>query len=350
MVTESAAIYPYVRDRSEVLTLAQAAKTTEKRSPRRYVTCRTSEIAVQVADKTFTAPGIEDGLLGEDGIDVLAGWLSVPTQFLDRLDPDLQQRILDRLLSREDGEVQLGIAPSGAGIREAVSPAAKVIPLASLFEVAINVMGEGAEVVDCWAETGEFRLDVIVPEGHDLIGGDPKVGDLTRAGVRFTQDRKKNLAPMVSGYFHRLVCTNGMEDLDTAFRLRGRATTIEEMLAELESNSKALLARSQDRMKAFYDMRTEKVDRPLAFVTRLCLDAGISPRLTTAIIDAMAVYPEDEITRFDLVNLVTHMARAPKIKSGPQRKLELVGGELIADHYRRCTSCFHRLDEKVGTA
>lgn len=344
-LAETSHLYPYLRSRDDVKTLGEILPAIEKASPVKYTKCKVSDITIDVAAGTMEAPELEVAL-GDYGMDVLAGLVQIPSNFLHRLDPELQQQVFDRLLLKEDGEIQLGMADGG--LREAVSPQAKVIPIKALLEVAVNVIGEEAEVIDAWAEPTEFRLDVVVPEGHDrFVGGDPQVGDLTQAGLRFTQDRKKNLAPMVTGYFHRLVCTNGMEELDTAFRLKGRATTIEEQLAELESNGRTLMERSVSRMESLYAMRHEVVKKPALYVQRLCLDGGVSPKITTAVVEALADYDEETVTKFDLVNLVTHIARTPKMKTGPSRKLEMIGGELISEHYRRCGSCFHRLDQKA---
>ena len=339
--------YPYRRDDIDDLpTMAQAIEAVDGGTPAKYTTCPTNEITLSIKDGTANIPEIGEVPLGGKGREVMAGWLSIPQNFLGRVDDSLQQKILDSLLRKEKGEVQIGVAGE-RGIVEALNPKAKVIPVKSLFDAAAEAIGMDALVVDLWVEPWEFRLDVMVPETSEFVGGDAKVGDITRAGLRFTQDRKRNLAPTVAGYFHRLVCTNGLEEVDDAFLVRGRANTVEEQLAELTSNGRSIMARSLDRIESFYDLRSEKVSRPGVYLQRICRDAGISPRVTQAAMDALADYDASEVTKFDIVDILTHLARLPKMKDGPSRTLESLGGELVAEHRRRCKSCFHTLDDSV---
>lgn len=198
-------------------------------------------------------------------------------------------------------------------------------------------------VRDYWLTPEELRLDVYMPlDDTRYSGGDRAVGDITKGGIRLTQNRKQNLMPQVNGYLQRLACTNGMEITDNAFRIEGRRGDLDETFGvEFESMVMAAFSQIDGAIEAFYDMRNQRVeDDRTGTLRRIALDAGLSSLVAGRLEDQVAQL--DNPTMFDFVNLITNQAnRVPR--AGAARTLQRAGGGLLEDHAARCSQCHHKL-------
>lgn len=217
--------------RDTATTTLDGLRTELDRQDRQRSNCSTAQIALDLPNHVITFPREGDASAGNQslvevpatpsGIQAIGDYCQVPTAFLKRLDPDLQQHLLSTLLTRADAQVSLEWQPGG--VVDVMPVQREVVPPLALIDVAENVIGPDARVVEWWKTRGEFRFDVIVPEVTNFgRGGDPRVDDITDGGLRFGQDLKHNLAPWVQPYLYRLICTNGMESFDPGLRVDAR--------------------------------------------------------------------------------------------------------------------------------
>jgi len=294
--------------------------------------------------------GPEIGLETTGDAVVLANYVGVPVAFFERIDPELQQVVLDHQVQHaEEQNVRIAYRP-GSVIEVQPADRQRVDP-SQLVQVAMHVIDPTAPVVDWWNDVVDFRLDVAAPEGFDRgIGGDPAVGDITRGGIRIGQDRRKNLAPWVQPYLYRLVCTNGMEVTDPSLKVEARGATVDEILVLLEGEARRAFGRVEDDIRAYYDLRTRPIEADIQlYVRRIAQEMGFSARAIAhleSLIPTLEPANGEFLTEFDIAGFLTNEANAPSLEHsrGPRTSLHRAGGALVRDHARRCGSCHHRLD------
>lgn len=281
-----------------------------------------------------------------EGIESLGRHLGVPATFLypsDReADREEQQFVLQRRLARMGNAVSIHHNPEG--IQGVYKPGQVPINPRRVVEVAMRVMDPASPLIEYRATADEMFFDVAVPF-TGLATGDPAVGDLTAAGLRFTQNRARNLTPTVDEFMYRLVCTNGMSLLDSTLpKVDGRLVeSVDEVMAALERRAQEAFARVEQQIEHFYDLRNQPVvgDASLALL-RMGTDYGIPDRTVARIArEALPSILEDgaTATMFDLVNLLTNEANNPSVSVSGRRALEAAGGHVVATHSDRCTHC-----------
>jgi hypothetical protein len=357
----------YLRDMDTFITLGDLAGQVQDQ--RRSWTGSSTEVEVHLDDST----GQEDSpdlteeqaaqrrigtiTLGREempatqiGLGALAQWFDIPSKFLGRVLPDEQQFILEHRISRAPEEqIVIKFDPS-TGLNEVYKAAGTRVNVEGLVEQMLTYLPEEASVVDWWSTPEEFRADAIVPEYYDRgIGGDTKVGDLTRGGVRVGQNRKQNLAPWVQPYMFRLICTNGMEVPDLGLRVDARGRDDFEVLNMFGQEVSRAFDRIEEDIKHFYEMREVKADDDVTgLFHRMTRDLGLPTRTISAMEDTLteALSADDEVTMFHLVNHVTNAANDPLLRSrhNARRTLEQAGGQMISDHAARCSLCHSRLN------
>ena len=288
----------------------------------------------------------------EESLTAIGGFIQVPTPFQKRLSEmgngDLLANLFNELLHRTPSTVHARIGESG--IVTVRSPNAKAIEPQRIIDIASSVMSPRSLVLDFENTPDSFGLDVIIPDNFDRgVGGDLKVGDISRAGLRFGQNVKNNLAPKVDPLIYRLICTNGMEIPDETLRVESRGNTVDEVLQELEFAARRAFERVERDMEHFYAMRDERVEHPERVIARIAQEHGLSDRLRIALIDAvpsmeLAAGEDGEASMFDLVNLITNMANNPAVtRQGTRRSLQSLGGTISSQHTERCRSCASKL-------
>lgn len=288
-----------------------------------------------------TGPETHEELPSAGSIAAFSDLLDIPSSFIHRTPHDLTEIIINHLLQTKHKEVR--IRYGDLAIHD-ISDAQKdmIEPLQSV-EIAANVLGEDAQVLAFWSEGGEFRLDVTSgPQG--LVGGDKKVGDITHGGLRFTQDLKKRMMPQAQKLLYRLVCTNGMEVEDKTAKVDGRGKDPEEFLYSFEAVCRRLYAEVERDIEHFYNLRNEPLGDASQAVLRLTREFELPDRqarhLTEMVPDA---FPDEDASRFDLVNFFTNAALEPGLPAGVARRLERIGGQIVNDHAARCNKCSSKL-------
>lgn len=310
----------------------------------------TSEIVVKLENDLMTFEfGGHEVPATSDGMEALCTFMNIPRPFFLALDLDMQQELLAELLRRRTANLTLYYDDSG--IYEAHPPRRVRLAPSQIAEVAINKLGEDALVVDYWNDD-ELRIDTIVPEDFDRgIGGDPEVGDITRGGLRFSQNRKQNLAPSVNAYHWRLVCTNGMEVPVQGPRVEARGGTVESVLAELELAADHAFRQVEEQIQHFYALRSRMIDGDVTqAVVQVARERGLpeSTQIHLAHRVPSELDPEElghPVSMFDVINLMTNMANDPRLRRrrGPRRALEMAGGILVQHEADRCSHCHQML-------
>ena len=320
-------------------------------TPHESVSVYGNEIQVDLTGSTDTIRVGERAVPASfDSLMVLADWLDIPASFLKRLDPDLKQHTLNTLAARTPEHLVVRIGDTDV-VQSISTPLAKTIDPRQLVEVAIHVMGEDALVERVEREALDFRFDAVVPDNASFgIGGDAKVGDLTKGGLRWSHTNKGGLAPSVQRFLYRLVCTNGAEMFDPGLKVDARGGTVETMLAELEAVAERAFSSLERDIAHFYDLRNRPVDNPERTLSRMAVESKLSERLRFRIIDRVPTiaaakgHDGASISEFDLANLVTNTANDPTITQwGAIRKLQLFGGAIVRTQVERCGSCASKL-------
>lgn len=279
------------------------------------------------------------------GVDAMATHYGIPTTFINKLMPDERQWLLNSRLSYQaDGDVT--VRHGEQGISEVHKSSLVRVEPRALVDAAMNVLPHESLIVQSWNDATDLQVDVIVPEDFDRwVGGDPQVGDITRGGIRFGQDRKNNTAPWVQPYLYRLVCTNGMEVPDQSLKIDARHCTDAQITAQFEHQIRMATDRLMSDIQAFYDLRDESLgaDRT-GELRRVALEQGLPPRVVGRLEDLLPSV-EGEPSMFDAVNLMTNLANDPalNVRSTTVRNLQTAGGRVVHDHAARCTACHSRL-------
>jgi hypothetical protein len=285
-------------------------------------------------------------------IETLADWAEVPTKWLMRQSPTLQEAVLNHVFDHRFDNASVRFDENT--VYEVTDPKreGKAVEPRRLVDVASKVIAPSAEVVAFDLTQDNFGLDIIVPDGFDRgIGGDKptarRVGDLTKAGLRFGHNRKRNLAPWVQPYFYRLICTNGMEMPDNEMKVSAQGQSVDEVIMEIELAAQRAMGAAEDRIRHFYEMREQRVATPEQALLRIGEERALPDRTVQDLLRRVPTITDADgnTTMFDLVNLVTNQANEPSIRSrsNSSRALEVAGGGVVSDHVERCNHCQSRL-------
>ena len=283
-----------------------------------------------------------------NGVLALGNWLNIPTPFLSRLDADVQENLLNTLLSRAGDETATLSITDAEGLLDVSAPNHLKVDPRFLVDIAREVVGNDAGVVEWHRDSAGYAFDVIYSgEEGPAIGGDRAVGDITRGGLRFGQETKKGLAPWVQRYLYRLVCTNGMEIPDHGLRVDARGHDMDSLVESLRDKAYEAFAKVGADMDAFYHLRTVRVSNPEQALVRLAQEHGISARTLAMLLEQLPAYLDADgtATQFDLVNLITNAANADSLSNrrNARRNLEAIGGLITHDEAARCNQCASKL-------
>ena len=282
------------------------------------------------------------------GIVALGNILDIPSKFLGRLDPDVQETLLNTMLARSGSE-EVRIDANDQGVVDVYPANFNRLPAAEVVGIASRVVGNEGRVIDWRRDNTGYGFEVIIPEMAEYgFGGDPSVGDITHGGLRFGQDLKHGLAPWVQEYVYRLVCTNGMEIPDRSLKVSIKGSTLDEIVAELEQKAEEAFGRVESTIASFYELRNERVSQPEQTLARLAREHGLTDKALAEMIRQLPEYmaADGTVSMFDLVNLLTNQANDPALvgRFGSRRKLEVVGGTVALDHSSRCPQCRSKID------
>ena len=315
----------------------------------------THQVTVHLEDETPTIRfGEHEVPATVDGIAAVSSFFDVPSKFVQRIQPDEQQFVLTHRIERSS-ERNISIAWTSDGVREIIPADSVRLDLSDFYDIACDVMdAETTMVRDFVWDGSTYLLDIVsdVDQTAKYVGGDREVGDITSGGLRFFQDRKRNLAPGVQPLLYRLRCTNGMEIADASIKVDARGADIMEITDRLKVEARTALSRIDRSIEAFYDLRNQPVgDDRTGVLHRLARENDLPTRTAQSLEDALPGYLLDdfniesanEVTMFHLVNLITNGANSESLSLPQSRRLERVGGDILNDHISRCSFCHARL-------
>lgn len=290
-----------------------------------------------------------------DALEQLGTFLNVPRNFLlTRLGeyPDLQQQMLQELLSRDPANIQMRF--TDGGVHEVFRPSRVRLEPRAIVERIMRIVPEESDVIEWWSDSDDLRFDVAVPMDFDRgVGGDRQVDDISRGGLRVHQDRKNNHAPNVESYIYRLACTNGMVVPDPAgISVDARGATVDVILAELELAAERAFSQVEQQIEHFYEMRQQRIEGDVTqAVIQVAQERGLPDRTAMTLSRRVPdqLNPDTlgrEPTMFDLVNLITNQANDPHLRNrrGPRAALERAGGTLVREQHDRCGTCHQTLN------
>lgn len=273
---------------------------------------------------------------------MVANYCGVPEPFFARMAPDVRQYLVNRLLPQQGDSLVVEVDDDA--IVEVRSSTLEKIDPSRLIETAINVVGEDAQVLEGYRTSAEVRFDVVVADGAPRgIGGDFKVNDVTKGGLRFGQNLKSRLAPWVESIMYRLICTNGMEVPNRSQKVTLKGNTIDDVMIELEIAARAAFDSVEADIATLYDLRSHRVGSAEQMILRVGEENGVASSILTDAVRAvpLQVTDPDDATMFDVVAVLTNMGNHPDILGRPERrrKLELSGGKVVSEHSARCGTC-----------
>lgn len=311
--------------------------------PETKLRCTTDDISVQFSG---VEPSVRVRVGPEDHVtlpivgarDAFSRFLTIPVAFLDRVNSDMATYIVNGLLGEVHGEIK--IRHGERGIHDILDARFDPIEPISVVEIAESIVGEEAKVLEWWCSSADFRLDVVSPDDGDLVRGDLKVGDICHGGLRYTQDLRKHMMPQVQKLVYRLICTNGMEIADATAKMDGRGSNHEEFLTSFEITSRRLYSEVEADIDHFYQLRDKALGDASQAVLRLAEEQGLPERITTHLVRLVPdMIPTENASQFDLVNLFTNAALEPGVPAGTRRRLEAIGGQVVAEQSIRCQTC-----------
>ena len=154
--------------------------------------------------------------------------------------------------------------------------------------------------------------------------------DQIYAGVAITE----NGGLAVCRYVYRLVCTNGLRQLERKI-YRAKATNEDELRLKLLQRIEAATKQASHFAHEFYGTRGITVENPRRRLLQVAPTLGIPARVAQ---EASERLPEDRSTLYDVINAVTRVARELELeKDRFQIDVELAAGRLV--HSRTCDVC-----------
>lgn len=283
--------------------------------------------------------------LGKKGLTGFAQLLDIPASFLTKAasnDPELAQYLLARYLGRYPGEIGLRVA-EGVQLNEVFDPDAWRIDPRQLVEVVAGIMSPDSLVVAHDKTASDFRMDVSSRFDMDTR----EVGDI-RGGLRVGLSTTSKLAPWVNPYTYTLICTNGMETVDDDLRFDARGMDVNEVMIEFEMMARRAFSRVDDAIHGLQALREQPVNDLSQALVRVGQEHNLPERVRMELVERVPAYLEEtnaEPTMFDVINLVTNQANAPRLRNrySARQQLERAGGSVVSDHADRCSHCLSKL-------
>lgn len=301
---------------------------------------RISDAGDEISVNGITLPATDEQF------EILAGWAGFPKPYMKRLSPERKVRYLNEEFAEQHRAALVRIGQRDQ-IISVLGPDQIAFDPSMVIETAQTVLGEYAPVVDVKSDSTVFFLDVVTTPEKMPDLGDPRIGDITKAGLRFNLDLARNLAPRVNPWYYRLWCTNGCADLREDLKMDARGMSVEEVMADLEVKAQMAFAAVEHSVNAMYELRNQKVENPERTINRMAREFKVADSLRVHLVDAIPSMVEDidDLSMFDLIQAATHLANAPEVRNRGQREsLENFGGSVISDHVERCTSCKSKLN------
>lgn len=282
----------------------------------------------------------------------LANYLKINRTYLGQCPPDLKATNFRYWLDyRENASVTIESVDSN--ITGFFRPDAILIPISSVSEIIGRVFGPDDEVKDLRRDNDRFHIDITsarysvdVPN-PDRIPGRPEVGDITTGGVRFLSYPNASVAPSVTAYLNRLVCSNGMTEPQQQGVIRLKGKTVPEVLVEMEQAAREILSGLDEKLTSYARMAQRAIPgNASSFVYQIAREHNIGPRVLNRLMERANLLPQNA-TLYDVQQIFTEVANTG-VKYRTMTALQSLGGELAFHTERvlhRCGQCERLLPE-----
>lgn len=282
----------------------------------------------------------------------LANYLKINRTYLAQCPSDLKATNFRYWLNyRENASVTIESVEDN--ITGFYRPDAMLIPVAAVAEIVGRVFSPEDEVKDLRRDNERFHLDVVsrshfvdVPN-PDRISGRPEVGDITSGGVRILAYPNAPVAPSVTAYLNRLVCSNGMTEAHQEGIIRLKGKTVPEVLVEMEQAARRVLSGLDEKLTSYAQMAQRGIPgNPSSFVYQIAREHNIGPRVLNRLMERANLLPENA-TLYDVQQIFTEVANSG-VKYRTMVALQSLGGELAFHTERvlhRCGQCERLLPE-----
>lgn len=274
-------------------------------------------------------------LLRHSALSGLCARLGVPVEFLRRLPAPLQLTIVNWALGSVDRPMPATLRLRGAEATALVSDRYAPLDAEELVETLRSVLAQHGMI-------GEVRVRAVATGLTDALrltfpgrAVEPKVGDITHAGLDISTSSFGRSALHVRGLLFRLVCTNGLRVPqrmgEYSARHVGESGRLREFLADAVPTVLTHSSGLMDAWKRSVNVQVEQLAELVESMRELTVGEreGVEREVR-----ADAGLPElpESTSAFTLVNAITATARAAE----PARRLELEGlaGQLLDRHVR----------------
>lgn len=269
--------------------------------------------------------------LDDKAIELLCAFYQVPTAYFRRITPEERHFVMNRRMDHALGEVT--ITYNSQGLTDVRKPTKPRVEAEEFVRIAHRLYPASSTVLDAWVTADELRLDVISRHVEDGIWG----------GLRFTQNRKQNLAPTVAPILFHEDSTSVIEIPDPSLKLDARGVSVDKIAERLAAEALRADARLyKDAEHLLSLQRTSIAGDRIMRLHRVAAEHKLPVRPLADI--TVALSRNEEPTLLDLALAIANTANVPKILQDPDKRklratLQAIAGAVVVDEAERCTSC-----------
>lgn len=269
--------------------------------------------------------------LDDQAIALLCAFYQVPTAYFRRITPAERHFVMNARMDHAEGEVT--IAYSDLGVTDVRKPTKPRLEQEEFVRIAHRLYPSTATVLDAWVTADELHLDVLNHAVEDGI----------RGGLRFTQNRKQNLAPTVAPILFHEDTTTVIEIPDPSLKIDARGVSVDKIAERLAAEALRADARLHNDAQHLMTLgRTSIAGDRIMRLHRVAAEHGLPVRPLADI--TVTLSRNDEPTMLDLALAIGNAANNPKIAMDPTKravraKLQAIAGAVVADEAERCASC-----------
>ncbi len=274
-------------------------------------------------------------VLRNNALSNLCARLGVPVEFLRRLPAPLQLTIMNWALGSADRPMPATLRLRGAEAAALVSDRYAPLDAEELVTTLRSALAQHGML-------GEVRVRAVATGLTDALrltfpgrAVEPKVGDVTHAGIDVSSSSFGRSALHIRGLLYRLICANGLRVPQQLGEYSARHVGDSQRLRDFLTDAvPTVLTHSSGLMEAWkrsVKVQVEHLAELIESMRELTVGEreGVERELTA---DACVPELPERTSVYTLVNAITSTARAAE----PARRLELEGlaGQLLHRHVR----------------
>jgi hypothetical protein len=285
------------------------------------------------------APGVEPTVLlgdyeitlDEKAIELLCAFYQIPTAYFRRITPEERHFVMNMRMTNALGEVT--ITYNDRGLTDVRKPTKPRLESEEFVRIAHRLYPASSTVLDAWVTADELRLDVLGRHVDDGIWG----------GLRFSQNRKQNLAPTVAPILFHDVTTSVIEIPDRSLKIDARGVSVDKIGERLAAEALRADARLPKDAEHLLGLQRSSIAGDRIIRLHRIADEHNMPVRPLAEI-TVALSRTDEPTLLDMVLAISNTANSPKILQDPDKRklratLQHIAGAVVVDEAERCNSC-----------